>query len=115
MKNIKNNKRTAVIGRDNTIKKSALVLTVFISLIVVLFITKNNSYAAPEQSGRTICYRAVLVEQGDSLWSIAEDNMTQEWGNTGNYVNEIKKLNNMTDAKILTGSYISIPYYANIQ
>jgi len=84
---------------------------VFLSIICCILIIKNNSYAANEPSERTLCYRPILVEPGDSLWSIASDNMTEEWGSIDKYVKAIKEFNNLDTFDIYAGTYISIPYY----
>jgi len=117
MNNAVINKRNRNVRRNgnNIIKKSAIILAVLMMLICSIFVIKNKSYAAQELSDKTICYKPIFVRQGDSLWSIANENMTEEWGSTDKYVAEIKKLNNMKDSKLIAGSYISIPYYATVK
>ena len=56
------------------------VCTVFLSILCCVIIAKNHSYAAYNDSARILCYRPVEVKEGDSLWSIAKDNMTEEMG-----------------------------------
>lgn len=61
-------------------------------------------------------YKVIEVEEGDSLWSIAKENMLSESKHSGftdiyQYIHEIKKCNNMKSSQINTGCYLMIPYY----
>lgn len=98
----------------NNLKKEIVAVMGIVILIISVFCIKNNLYAAHELSDKTICYKPVLVEKGDSLWSIAKENMTEEWGSTKDYVVAIQKFNNIEGSSIAAGTYISIPYYADI-
>ena len=91
------------------------LLGLFLVIICLsLFFVKNNSYAAVDTSNKTLCYKPIMVEQGDSLWSIANENYSYEWSSREEYISAIRELNNLSDSKIVAGSYISIPYYEQI-
>ena len=92
-------------------RKVLYICIIFLSVVCVILIVNNSSYAAVENSERTLCYRAILVQQGDSLWSIARENITEEWKSINEYVEVIKRFNTLDGENIFAGSYISIPYY----
>ena len=54
-------------------------------------------------------YRSVYIEPGDTLWSIAEENMTDMNGSIREFVNEIYSLNNLKSGDIRSGGYLIIP------
>ena len=60
--------------------------------------------------------KVVEVKDGDSLWSIAKENMSAKEDYAGftdiyQYVHEIKKCNNMKSDQVNAGCYLMIPYY----
>lgn len=57
-------------------------------------------------------YRSILIEAGDSLWSIAEENMGVEYIDSSVYVAEVKNINHLQDDNITAGNYLIIPYYS---
>lgn len=73
----------------------------------------NIQQTAPvtsESSSNHKKFASVEVMQGDTLWSIAEENKT------GNYtikelVEEIKSANGLSGDKIIAGNYLIVPYY----
>lgn len=115
MYTVKSGNKVMIAGatvENNIFKRRILtVCTVFLSILCCVIIAKNHSYAAYNDSARILCYRPVEVKEGDSLWSIAKDNMTEEWKSTGAYVKAIKEFNSMESNNIYAGTYISIPYY----
>ena len=63
-----------------------------------------------------IQYKVVEVKDGDSLWSIAKENMSAKEDYSGftdiyQYIHEIKKCNNMKSDQVNAGCYLMIPYY----
>ena len=59
-------------------------------------------------------FKSVEVAKGDTLWSIAKDNIDYEYyKNTYDYVNEVKRMNSLTSDRIVAGSYIIVPYYSS--
>ena len=92
-------------------KRVTLLIGILILLAGGICLVNKISVSAAGSSEKKLYYKSVMVEQGDSLWSIAEENMSEEWGSVKEYVQAIKKLNNKSDNQINAGAYISIPYY----
>lgn len=57
-------------------------------------------------------YTSIMVQQGDSLWSIADVYITSEYHDKDDYINEVKKLNHLNSNDIHAGEYLMIPYYS---
>ncbi len=57
------------------------------------------------------CYKSIEIQPGDSLWSIAEENMDAHYTSTNEYIEEIKQINNLHSDLIHSGQYLSIAYY----
>ena len=56
-------------------------------------------------------YKSITIEQGDSLWSIAEEYCTDEYRDTREYVAELKALNALTSDTIHEGQHLLVAYY----
>ena len=66
---------------------------------------------------KNICLLISIFEyrdsSGDTLWSIAEDNMdARYYRHTADYVAEVKRMNSLDTDQIIAGSYLIIPYYS---
>jgi len=71
----------------------------------------KQSKASDEQP-RYKYYTSIQVENGDTLWAIAEEYMTREYENHAEYIAEIKKLNGLGEDDIHTGEHLVVPYYS---
>ena len=89
----------------------------FISLLTICcFLYFSNSIVRAKEPSSDIQYKVVEVQEGDSLWSIARENMEEKSNDYGftdiyQYIHEIKKCNNMKSNQINTGCYLMVPYY----
>lgn len=83
-----------------------LVLSIFLSLFAVIGF---NSTASDD---RTIVYRSVCINKGDTINSIA-NNFHKESGfnNTDDFIFEINRINHLSDNIIHEGAYLVIPFY----
>lgn len=88
-----------------------LIVIAAISILFMSFSTQANDF---EHQPSYKYYKSIEVSKGDTLWSIANDNIDSEhYKNTYEYINEVKKMNSLTSDKIVSGSYIIIPYYSS--
>ena len=87
-----------------------LMVVIFGILFGSSFFTSSHPKAAPEYPEK-LYYTSVKVEEGDSLWSIAEEYMSAQFDSIPAYIEEIKEINHITDDTIDSGAYITIPYY----
>ena len=87
-----------------------------ISLLrVCFFLYFGDRVVKAQESANDIQYKVVEIKDGDSLWSIAKENMdnTNDSGfiNIYQYIHEIKRCNNMKSNQINAGCYLMVPYY----
>ena len=92
-----------------------VVITSIILMLAVTFISAKALTVKAEQcSDKTYqkMYTSVVVKSGDSVWNIAEENMTLGYDNITDLVEEIRFINGLDeDCSIRYGSVIIIPYY----
>ena len=58
-------------------------------------------------------YKSVIIEKGDTLWSIALQNIESDADDVHAYIKEVKKMNGLRDDTITAGMYLIIPCYSN--
>ena len=94
------------------IKGAVLIISL---LIVCFFLYFGDRVVKAQESANDIQYKVVEIKNGDSLWSIAKENMdnTNDSGfiNIYQYIHEIKRCNNMKSNQINAGCYLMVPYY----
>ena len=84
-------------------------------LSVCFFLYFGDRVVKAQESANDIQYKVVEIKDGDSLWSIAKENMdnTNDYGfiNIYQYIHEIKRCNNMKSNQVNAGCYLMVPYY----
>lgn len=99
-------------------KKLYLLLWTFIlilgaSLIVTI---KLNIFAKePETPDYIPYYKSVLLEEGDSLWSLAAEYSSSTPYTIAEYISQLRSINGLSDDTIHTGCYLTIVYYEKVQ
>ncbi len=58
-------------------------------------------------------YTSVQVQDGDSLWSIADQYLTSEYCSHETYVQELIAINHLSDTTIHAGKYLTVPYFSS--
>lgn len=99
--NIHNNFRMVLIGFCLLLVFGICILSNIGSSGRVSASTSNQKYF--------IC---IEICEGDTLWSIADTYISEEYSNVEEYVDEIKELNDLNDNKIYCGATLVVPYYA---
>lgn len=58
-------------------------------------------------------YKSILIDEGDTLWNIAEENNNRDISgiSISDYIEDIKSINNLNQDQITAGNYIIIPVY----
>lgn len=85
-------------------------INVFILTIAVLSVVTGTlimSVSAKDSDTLTASYMQIMVEEGDSLWSIAKKYMP-EGADISDYINTIKRLNHLSGDTILAGYTLTI-------
>lgn len=103
--------------RQQQVKRNIMTLIISalaiisLSMLLISFSTEANDM---EHQPSYKYFKSVEIAKGDTLWSIANDNIDYEHcKNTYEYVSEVKKMNSLTSDRIIAGSYIIVPYYSS--
>ena len=103
--------------RQLEVRRNICVLILSIAAAVVLsaFLVSISTQASELEHGAEYkYYKSIAVTKGDTLWSIAKENMDKDhYKSVSEYVSEIKIMNAMKSDSIVSGSYIIIPYYSS--
>lgn len=83
-----------------------------LALVFMLF-GVIRTQAAPAESSYKY-YTSIQVQSGDTLWSIADEYMTEEYAGVGAYIDEICSINHIEADDIHAGQYLTIPYYSDV-
>lgn len=92
------------------------VVLIISLLCISFFLYFGDSVVEAQEPTTDIQYKVVEIKAGDSLWSIAKENMSDKLNHSGftdiyQYIHEIKKCNNMKSNQINAGCYLMVPYY----
>jgi len=90
-----------------------IIVTAAIVLSFVLTIFILAKPATGKEQGRTKYFKSIEIEAGDSLWSIAETYMSEEYDNITEYIDELKSMNGLTEDTIHEGRCLVVAYYSD--
>lgn len=82
---------------------------VVLSLILVLLGTSVAS-AKDMDDTKTKYYTSITIEKGDTLWSIAEKYMYDEFESVEEYMNELANINGLKNDTLYAGNNLVIVY-----
>ncbi|MDD5935126.1 MAG: LysM peptidoglycan-binding domain-containing protein [Clostridiales bacterium] len=80
-------------------------------LVIGLIIPTKIAYANQDKQNERL-YKTIEIKQGDSLWSIAKENYTEECNSMNDYIYLIKKCNSLYVDELTAGCYLVVPYYS---
>lgn len=89
----------------------SLVAVVFIIAFTATHMLGQTSSQAEAAISSELSYKTVRIMSNDTLWSIAEENYTEEYGSVKDYIKEIKECNSLTSDDIDAGCSIIVPIY----
>lgn len=75
------------------------------------FICSDVSVVEANQQIGELQYKVIEIQKGDSLWSIAKENMNPGFDDVFSYIHEVKRCNQLESDTITAGNYLMIPYY----
>ncbi len=79
---------------------------------VCFFSTFNDGGKVSASTSNQKYFVCVEIQEGDTLWSIADLYISEEYSSIDEYVDEIKELNDLTEDTIFCGATLVVPYYA---
>lgn len=105
------NKRATIV----LFQKILLVVAAFfiISLILLLGSSMNVfANAKKETAPYHKYYKSIRIEEGDTLWEIADEHIANVEIDKRAYIKEICTLNDICEDTIYAGDYIIVTYYS---
>lgn len=90
---------------------TVLLLLLLVSGPLSMFFFGNSAMAQAGQNLSEIQYKVVEIHKGDSLWSIARENMGPGYSDIYEYIRDIRSCNQLETDYITSGNYLMIPYY----
>jgi cell division protein YceG involved in septum cleavage len=103
----------AVLRKDRKNNSLVIVLTILAAVIALLICLRMSVWTASADTPDhgTKYYKSVTIESGDTLWSIAEQDMTPGWDDIRDYIAEVEQINSLDGDSIHAGNSIIVPYY----
>ena len=94
-----------------SIRTIIAILTLLIILGGVLLGSSRRSQASADHPIYKY-YTTVTVEDGDTLWTLADAYMDDQYQNKREFITEVKQLNQIDENRIHEGTQLVIPYYS---
>lgn len=110
-------RREEFMRRRQQVTRQRMVVAVLTLLVVFCGTLLGSSMAsvrseASIEHGAIKYYTSIQIEQGDTLWSIADIYRTADYSTVQDYIDEVKELNHLGPDEIHSGQYLTIPYYS---
>lgn len=98
--------------RRKKIMKQKIFLLSFFCMIMILSCGYALASDGKEQHKGIKYYTSIEVEAGDTLWDLAGVYASSDYDVCREeFINEVKKINHLSDDRITAGMYLTIPYY----
>ena len=101
--------------RKKQVRRNLILLilsTIILSSFMVFFVSMSTQASDMDHQVTYKYFKSVYISQGDTLWSIAEENMDEHYHSTREYIEEVKRMNSLTSDQIVCGSYLIVPYFS---
>jgi hypothetical protein len=88
----------------------ALFLISFLGSRILVFSLGSDPGRALEEAAIERYYTSIEIQQGDSLWSIADKYCNNSGMTVTEYVKELKNMNGLKEDIIHSGHYLTVMY-----
>lgn len=95
-------------------KYNRLLVTLVIAFLFISIFTLGSKTRENTANASTInvkYFKCISIGADDTLWSIASENISEEYESVDDYINEVKCINGLNNDKIYCGATLVIPYY----
>lgn len=105
------------IRRHRELKRKLTLFAATLCLIMICAISYHSikSSATSGDSMNFKYYTSITVQDGETLWSIADDYIDySQYKNKNAYIAEVMNINQLADASdIISGQKLTVPYYSS--
>ncbi len=101
--------------------KNSRSVTVMMALLAVILISGCFLYAnflsSAHDSNREApmkkfkYYKSIVIQPGDTLWNLADEYITVDYGSVTEYIDDLKNMNHLNSDDIQAGQYLIVAYY----
>ena len=95
-------------------KRRMILLLMTVLLITVGAMVFGSCFSLAKDNSTESAYKyytSITIQEGDSLWSIAEEYRTEHYESTQEYIDELVVLNNLTSETIHAGQHLMVVYF----
>lgn len=93
-------------------RKIQIIAAIIITAVMYVAVSHTGASEADATHASTKYFTSITVESGDTLWSIAEEYMTEEYSSVDEYIDEVVYTNNLNnESDIKAGTNLLVPYY----
>ncbi len=96
----------------NNFKLFVVGLAVLLIFGVLFLSGFDNSGRVSASTSNQKYFVCIEIGEGDTLWSIADTYISEEYSSVDEYIEEVKELNGLADNKIYCGATLVVPYFA---
>lgn len=109
--NSKEEKNMKNVVRFISTKKIFIIAGIILVTVLYILISHKDSPATSASNASKKYYKCITIEEGDTLWDIANEYKTEEYASTQAYIDEVLAMNNLNTDVIVDGTNLLIPYY----
>lgn len=98
-----------------TFKRNLMLMLFSVAFIAGLVLTVNVMKSNAQQRDADYTYKyftSIIVEYGDTLYSLAEEYTQGYDTDLEKYIDEVKHINHLENDEIRSGQYLVVPYYS---
>ena len=107
--------RARIKKRRQIVKRRMILLLATLFVITVGSIVCGSIFSSAKNPTKDIpqykYYKSITIQEGESLWSIAQEYRTDAYKDTCEYIHELKELNGLTSETIHEGQHLIVAYY----
>lgn len=103
-------KKRAAIRRRRArrVRTNILIALIIVAIFAGMGAVFFTTYAKATDSVVEKYYTQIMVEEGDSLWSIAMEYMPADYDDINDYIKEIKRLNHISGDIVMAGYTLTV-------
>lgn len=102
--------------REVAKKKIIILMMATLFLVIIGFVIVGNNLSSSKVNARSITeehkeYKSIVIEAGETLWSIADTYGPTYLNDKREYVQEIMEVNGLSTEEIYQGQHLIVVYY----